>query len=94
MTLLNKEPVKRAEKCLKDFDENLSVVELKDSAKTAFARPKPLAQDAKKNVLKLQRCDWASLFFAGFKSCTDPAIILAIIVFAYSQRDVKTLMNF
>ena len=36
MTLLNKEPVKRAEKCLKDFDENLSVVELKDSAKTAL----------------------------------------------------------
>ena len=28
MTLLNKEPVKRAEKCLKEFDENLSVVEL------------------------------------------------------------------
>ena len=36
MTLLNKEPVKRAEKCLKEFDENLSVVELENSAKTAF----------------------------------------------------------
>ncbi len=36
MTLLNKEPVKRAEKCLKEFDENLSVVELKDSAKNSF----------------------------------------------------------
>ncbi len=35
-TLLNKEPVKRAEKCLKEFDENLSVVELIDSAKTAL----------------------------------------------------------
>ena len=35
MTLLNKEPVKRAEKCLKEFDENLSVVELENSAKTA-----------------------------------------------------------
>ena len=36
MTLLNKEPVKRAEKCLKEFDENLSVVELENSAKTAM----------------------------------------------------------
>ena len=36
MTLLNKEPVKRAEKCLKEFDENLSVVELENSAKTAL----------------------------------------------------------
>ena len=36
MTLLNKEPVKRAENCLKEFDENLSVVELENSAKTAL----------------------------------------------------------
>ena len=36
MTLLNKEPVKRAERCLKEFDENLSVVELENSAKTAL----------------------------------------------------------
>ena len=36
MTLLNKEPVKRAEKCLQEFDENLSVVELENSAKTAL----------------------------------------------------------
>ena len=36
MTSLNKEPVKRAEKCLKEFDENLSVIELENSAKTAL----------------------------------------------------------
>ena len=36
MTLLNKEPVKRAEKCLKEFDEKLLVVELENSAKTAL----------------------------------------------------------
>ena len=36
MTLLNKEPVKRAERCLKKFDEKLSVVELENSAKTAL----------------------------------------------------------
>ena len=36
MTLLEKEPVKRAEKSLKDFDKSLSIVELKSSAKTAL----------------------------------------------------------
>ena len=36
MTLLEKEPVKRAEKSLKDFDKRLSIVELKSSAKTAL----------------------------------------------------------
>jgi len=36
MTLFEKEPVKRAEKSLKDFDKSLSIVELKSSAKTAL----------------------------------------------------------
>ncbi len=36
MTLLEKEPVKRAEKSLKDFDKSLSIVEIKSSAKTAL----------------------------------------------------------
>ena len=36
MTLLENEPVKRAEKSLKDFDKSLSIVELKSSAKTAL----------------------------------------------------------
>ena len=36
MTLLEKEPVKRAEKSLKDFDKSLYIVELKSSAKTAL----------------------------------------------------------
>ncbi len=35
MTLLDKEPVKRAEKALKDFDRALSVIVLEDSARTA-----------------------------------------------------------
>ena len=33
--ILNKEPVKRAEKSIKDFDTNLSIVCLKQTAKTA-----------------------------------------------------------
>ena len=36
MTLLEKEPVKRAEKSLKEFDKSLSIVELESSAKTAL----------------------------------------------------------
>jgi len=35
MTLLDKEPVKRAEKFLKDFDQSLEVIILKDTARTA-----------------------------------------------------------
>ena len=33
--ILNKEPVKRAEKSIKDFDTNLSIVCLEQTAKTA-----------------------------------------------------------
>jgi Cys-tRNA(Pro) deacylase len=35
MSLLDKEPVKRARNVLKDFDQSLSVIVLKDSARTA-----------------------------------------------------------
>ena len=35
MSLLDKEPVKRAEKSLKEFDENLSIIILDSSARTA-----------------------------------------------------------
>ena len=36
MTLIDKEPVKRVEKIIKEFDENLSVSVLKTSARTAL----------------------------------------------------------
>ena len=36
MTLLNKEPVKRAEKALKEFDNSMKVIELNSTAKTAL----------------------------------------------------------
>ena len=42
MSLLNKEPVKRAEKALKEFDETLSVTELKNTARTAVDAAKSL----------------------------------------------------
>ena len=36
MSLLNKEPVKRAEKALKQFNQTLSVIELENTARTAI----------------------------------------------------------
>ena len=42
MSLLNKEPVKRAEKALKEFDETLSVTELENTARTALEAAKSL----------------------------------------------------
>ena len=36
MTLLNKEPVKRADQALKKFDENLKIIVLKTTARTAI----------------------------------------------------------
>ena len=42
MSLLNKEPVKRAEKALKEFDETLSVIELENTARTAVDAAKSL----------------------------------------------------
>ena len=36
MTLLNKEPVKRAEKALKEFDNSIKVIELNSTARTAL----------------------------------------------------------
>ncbi len=42
MSLLNKEPVKRAEKALKEFDEALSVTELENTARTAVEAAKSL----------------------------------------------------
>ena len=42
MSLLNKEPVKRAEKALKQFNQTLSVTELENTARTAIDAAKSL----------------------------------------------------
>ena len=42
MSLLDKEPVKRAEKILKDFDQSLEVIILENSARTALDAAKVL----------------------------------------------------
>ena len=73
MTLLNKEPVKRAEKCLKEFDENLSVVELQNSAKTALDAANSLnckvGAIVKSLLIKIEN-DFLLCLVSGDKRCS------------------------
>ena len=73
MTLLNKEPVKRAEKCLKEFDENLSVVELVNSAKTALDAANSLNCEVgaivKSLLIKIEN-DFLLCLVSGDKRCS------------------------
>ena len=73
MTLLNKEPVKRAEKCLKEFDESLSVVELENSAKTALDAANSLNCEVgaivKSLLIKIEN-DFLLCLVSGDKRCS------------------------
>ena len=73
MTLLNKEPVKRAEKCLKEYDENLSVVELENSAKTALDAANSLNCEVgaivKSLLIKIEN-DFLLCLVSGDKRCS------------------------
>ncbi len=73
MTLLNKEPVKRAEKCLKEFDEKLSVVELENSAKTALDAANSLNCEVgaivKSLLVKIEN-DFLLCLVSGDKRCS------------------------
>jgi len=73
MTLLNKEPVKRAEKCLKEFDKNLSVVELENSAKTALDAANSLNCEVgaivKSLLIKIEN-DFLLCLVSGDKRCS------------------------
>ena len=73
MTLLNKEPVKRAESCLKEFDENLSVVELENSAKTAMDAANSLNCEVgaivKSLLIKIEN-DFLLCLVSGDKRCS------------------------
>ena len=73
MTLLNKEPVKRAEKCLKEFEENLSVVELENSAKTALDAANSLNCEVgaivKSLLIKIEN-DFLLCLVSGDKRCS------------------------
>ena len=73
MTLLNKEPVKRVEKCLKEFDENLSVIELENSAKTALDAANSLNCEVgaivKSLLIKIEN-DFLICLVSGDKRCS------------------------
>ncbi len=73
MTLLNKEPVKRAEKCLKEFDQKLSVVELENSAKTALDAANSLNCEVgaivKSLLIKIEN-DFLLCLVSGDKRCS------------------------
>ena len=73
MTLLNKEPVKRAEKRLKEFDENLSVLELENSAKTALDAANSLNCEVgaivKSLLIKIEN-DFLICLVSGDKRCS------------------------
>ena len=73
MTLLNKEPVKRAEKCLKEFDEKLSLVELEKSAKTALDAANSLNCEVgaivKSLLIKIEN-DFLLCLVSGDKRCS------------------------
>ena len=73
MSLLKKEPVKRAAKKLKEFDENLFVVELENSAKTAVDAANSLNCDVgaivKSLLIKVQT-KYLLCLVAGDKRCS------------------------
>ena len=73
MSLLNKEAVKRAAKKLKEFDKNLFVVELENSAKTAVDAANSLNCDVgaivKSLLIKVQT-KYLLCLVAGDKRCS------------------------
>ena len=73
MILLDKEPVKRAEKFLKDFDQSLEVIVLENSAKTAKDAATALGCDVGaivKSLLFKAKDSFTLCLVAGDKRCS------------------------
>ena len=73
MSLLDKEPVKRAEKFLKSFDQSLEVIILEDSARTAQDAAKALDCNVGaivKSLLFRAGNDFILCLVAGDKRCS------------------------
>ena len=73
MSLLDKEPVKRAEKFLKDFDQSLEVIVLENSARTAKDAAKALDCNVGaivKSLLFRAGDDFILCLVAGDKRCS------------------------
>ena len=73
MSLLDKEPVKRAEKVLKDFDKDLNIIVLNDTARTAKDAASSLKCEigaiVKSLVFRAEDCFILTLV-AGDKKCS------------------------
>ncbi|MDA7565571.1 YbaK/EbsC family protein [Candidatus Pelagibacter sp.] len=73
MSLLDKEPVKRVEKFLKDFDQSLEVIVLENSARTAQDAATALACDVGaivKSLLFKAKDSFTLCLVAGDKRCS------------------------
>ncbi|MDA7752514.1 YbaK/EbsC family protein [Candidatus Pelagibacter sp.] len=73
MSLLDKEPVKRAEKFLKDFDQSIEVIILENSARTAQDAAKALDCNVGaivKSLLFRTGDDFVLCLVAGDKRCS------------------------
>jgi Cys-tRNA(Pro) deacylase len=73
MNLLDKEPVKRAEKFLKDFDQSLKIIVLENSARTAQDAATALGCDAGaivKSLLFKTDDSFTLCLVAGDKRCS------------------------
>ena len=73
MNLLEKEPVKRAERALKDFNSNLSVVILEETARTAIDASNSLKCEVGaivKSLLFKTSTDFILCLVAGDKRCS------------------------
>ncbi len=73
MSLLEKEPVKRCKKALKDFDQSLDVVVLEDSARTAKEAAKSLKCEVGaiiKSLLFKTKTSFVLVLVPGDKKCS------------------------
>ena len=73
MSLLDKEPVKRAQKALKDFDQSLNIIILEDSARTAKDAAKTLNCEVGaivKSLLFRTEDTYLMCLIAGDKKCS------------------------
>ena len=100
MTLLNKEPVKRVEKLLKEFSKNQKVISLDSSARTALEAASSLSCEVGaivKSLLFKTEQNYTLCLVAGDKKASLNKIkkILNIKdVFMASADDVKNVTGF
>ena len=100
MTLLNKEPVKRVEKLLKEFSQNQKVISLNSSARTALEAASSLSCEVGaivKSLLFKTEQNYTLCLVAGDKKASLNKIkkILNIKdVFMASADDVKNVTGF